>query len=151
MKIVKDLNTKSVTGLTIDELREIAKKGKGKAVPLYSIFGRVTSHKIVSGKDDSKTSVKLGGQFRGVYKKEKCQGPNCYIPCDFANLVVTQLASVDKSVQHPSVDFAVNVSIKHDASSAVGYVFEVASPMEPSEEDFLSKMETSLSSKLLTA
>ena len=73
MRYAKDLGTKSITGMAVDDLRDIAKSGKGKAVQLYSLFGQAVAWKEVVGKDD-KISIKLCGKFQANYKKEKIRG-----------------------------------------------------------------------------
>ena len=95
-----------------------------------------------------KISYKLIGEFEARYKNTKVRGVNCFIPCDFPNLVMTKLASLDKGSY---VDFAVNVAVKSDETSAVGYIFEVSSALPPSETDMLSEMGETLNKKLLTS
>lgn len=108
---------------------------EGKEIPLMTVMGRVNSFSTGVTKETTEPWVKLKGNFEAtnlLTGELSGEMDVCILPNFIANKIAAAIkAQMDAGDASPAVEFAVTLSIKYKASSAVGYVFEGATPFAP--------------------
>lgn len=142
VKLQRKLSTKTITGLTVAQLREHASKVPNK--PLYTIMGIATGKK--AGESANGPWEALTGNFLAInHKGEKLRSGTLFME-KAAHELVSAALDVNESVE-----FGFNVMIREDESAATGYVYSAETIVEPTEDDPLEKMLASIDTKRLAA
>lgn len=140
LTITKKLSMRSVTG-SKKEMLALAESGKGKPVLAARFMGMATG--IKTGEGDNGPWLALTGEHKGINAAtgEEVRSPVCFMPSPAGELVAAQLAQEGVN----TVNYAFDVLVIEDETSAVGYVYETKTLMEVSEADPLNALEASLS------
>jgi len=132
-------------GLNKEKLQALlADKEEGATVVVANIFGRVSKYEEKPSKlDPTKMDVAFRGSFEGhnLITGEIFNAPKAYLPGAAEG---TTKAACDTLGEGEAVEFGVQIAVKKDKTSAVGYVFGVAVPKQPEAQDSLSGLRSQM-------
>lgn len=118
----------------------------GEKLPLARIYGIANGY--TAGATEMGEFLKFRGQFRGVNKEtgETSDAPLAIFPTHIGEMLRAQLDGGAQSVQ-----FAIDVAVKFDATSVTKYVYVIDSSLPPAQNDPLAAIEAELQKLALPA
>lgn len=130
-KISKKLSTKTVFG-TVKDIRQAAESGNGEAVPIMRVLG--IAKKMQSGESTNGIWVAFLGQFEfiNLVTGESHVGGKAFLPSPVDAMIEAQLEGSN------SVEFAFDITVREDETSAVGYEYGAQTVLEVQENDPIS-------------
>ena len=142
MKLVKKITVKGIIGDIKKLTLSLVKDGEiadGQKIELMRVVGKCNRFEIKT--NDYGESLCLKGQFQAINKLtgEETRAGTCYMPDTASEAVAGMLQG-----EIESVEFAFDIAIVTDASSLVGYVYEVTPLIEPTEDDAMNRLTSSL-------
>jgi hypothetical protein len=139
-KLVKAISTPKVYGkISVRELMAYSDANKGEAMPLYTVYGRISS--IKSGENDMGTFTGFIGETYAVSASGERYVSACFYPPSKA---LTEMLQGALGNSTGPVDFAFSVGAKFDDDSATKYVYEVVPLIEAKPSDAIALLEDKL-------
>lgn len=123
---------------TIQQL--LADKKEGETLVIARMFGKTSKYDEKPSKlDATRNDVAFKGEFEGhnLITGEVFNAPKAYLPG--AAEAATKNA-IDNLEDGQSVVFGCDIAVKKQSSSAVGYVFGVSVPKQPTAQDPLAEI-----------
>lgn len=131
--IQKKLSMKTVFG-TVKDIRSAAESFGGKPKPIVRVMG--VANKTRAGEGDNGPWVAFLGQFEfiNLITGESFVGGKAFLPNPVSDMVEAQLEDNDR------VQFAFDITVKEDESSAVGYEYGAQTVLSVQENDPLAML-----------
>ena len=143
MALIKKISVKTVAG---NVKKMIAAQPEGEAMPvtIMRVYGVAT--KTVTGESDNGNWVAFLGQFKAINLLDGTEysSGKLFLPGVASDLLEGALGG-----DNNSAEFGFDIIVVPDDSSAVGYVYQAESLIQPTEDDTLSRLEKSLPGKVL--
>lgn len=118
-------NKLSTAGIGLDKktLLGVVAKAKGKAVPVCRFVGQASD--MQPGEGQNGTWLKFKGLFAGInyLTGEEIRSGACFLPTIVSDMVEGMVAKAKGEDGTGAVAFAFEITVKADATAAVGYVF----------------------------
>lgn len=135
-KILKKLSIKTVTGLTVAAIREMATP---EGAPVMRIMGIAMGTK--GGESDNGPWTALRGQFEAsnLITGEVFGGSVLFLPDVALDAILPALAG-----DNANVKFALDITVMKDETSTIGYAYSFVPLLKPDENDPLEKMRNEL-------
>jgi hypothetical protein len=139
-KLVKAISTPKVFGkISIREVMAFNDAHAGEAMPLYTVYGRISSMK--SGENDMGSFTGFIGETYAVARNGERYVSACFYPPSKA---LTEMLQGALGNSTGPVDFAFSVGVKFDDTSATKYVYEVVPLIEAKPSDAIALLEDKL-------
>ena len=96
-----------------------------------------SAHSVLTGTGDNGDWVAFKGNFgaTNLITGEKLRSGKCFLPDVASDVLHAMVTEADSPVE-----FAFDIAIKKDASSATGYVYSAVPLLQPKQDDPLSRM-----------
>lgn len=126
-KILRKLSVKTVVGLSVKGLRDLAATGKGAPVPLIRLAG--IARKAEIGESDNGEFVRFKGDFQGVDLRtgEISISPVAFLPAPVDAMLQAAIQADEKG---NGAQFGFDILIVENETSAVGYEYRVQTLLE---------------------
>lgn len=139
MEVVKKITLKKCCGNLKGIVRD--KMSEGEILPVLRVIGQVTNASMESS--DLGEYVRLRGQFKAINLIDQSEFTSaaCILPDVASYPVYHQMQLADEAGNTPKVlEFAYDMTIKEDESSAVGYEHGCVPLIETTQDDPLERL-----------